>query len=318
MNWTVRHLVRLGVSVWGARELRLVGRKSGQIRSNVVNLLPLDGEQYLVAPRGTTEWVRNLRAAGGGELRVGRRVESFEAAELADDAQAPGAARLPGALEVGSRPVLPGRRTRRPRQRAAPHRTRLPGLPHRRRDADLYRDAMPRHIAFLRAINVGERYVKMGRLRADLRGRRLHECRDVHLERQRRVRRQGDRRQEARSPRRSDARDALGFEVVTFIRSPVRADGHRGLRAVPARSDELPSGGRLPQVGSPEGRARSPSSPRQRNGDLLRVEGRELYWRPVDGIGRSLVSGAAIERALGPATVRNIGTVAKIAAKHPA
>ncbi len=58
--------------------------------------------------------------------------------------------------------------------------------------------------------------------------------------------------------------------------------------------------------------------PAQRNGDLLRVNGRELYWRPVDGIGRSLVSGAAIERALGPATVRNIGTVAKIAAKHPA
>jgi deazaflavin-dependent oxidoreductase (nitroreductase family) len=79
MNWTVRHLVRLGISVWGARELRLRGRKSGEIRSNVVNLLDLDGVQYLVAPRGTTEWVKNLRAAGGGELRVGRRVEPFTA-----------------------------------------------------------------------------------------------------------------------------------------------------------------------------------------------------------------------------------------------
>jgi deazaflavin-dependent oxidoreductase (nitroreductase family) len=89
MNWLVRQFVRLGVSFWGARELRLLGRKSGQIRTNVVNLLPLDAEHYLVAPRGTTEWVRNLRAAGGGELRLGRRTEPFRAIELDDAAKVP-------------------------------------------------------------------------------------------------------------------------------------------------------------------------------------------------------------------------------------
>lgn len=89
MNWTVRHLVRMGISVWGARDLRLRGRKSGEIRSNVVNVLDLDGERFLVAPRGTTEWVKNLRAAGEGELRVGRRVESFTAAELTDAEKLP-------------------------------------------------------------------------------------------------------------------------------------------------------------------------------------------------------------------------------------
>src|SRR6478672_10496953 len=73
VNRAVRRLVRMGISVWGARDLRLRGRKSGEIRSNVVNLLDLDGAQFIVAPRGTTEWVKNLRAAGGGELRVGRR-----------------------------------------------------------------------------------------------------------------------------------------------------------------------------------------------------------------------------------------------------
>jgi deazaflavin-dependent oxidoreductase (nitroreductase family) len=75
--------------VWGARELRLRGRRSGEIRSNVVNLLDLDGAQYLVAPRGMTEWVKNLRAAGGGELRVGRRVETFDADELPDSQKLP-------------------------------------------------------------------------------------------------------------------------------------------------------------------------------------------------------------------------------------
>jgi hypothetical protein len=49
-----------------------------------VNPLTLNGERYLVAPRGETQWVRNMRAAGGGELRVGRRAEPFTATELAD------------------------------------------------------------------------------------------------------------------------------------------------------------------------------------------------------------------------------------------
>jgi len=88
-NRAVRRLVRMGISVWGARDLRLKGRTSGQVRSNVVNLLELDGEQFLVAPRGTTEWVKNLRAAGGGELRVGRRAELFEADELPDSEKGP-------------------------------------------------------------------------------------------------------------------------------------------------------------------------------------------------------------------------------------
>ena len=88
-NRTVRSLTRMGISVWGSRELRVRGRKSGQWRSTPVNLLTIDGSRYLVAPRGTTQWVRNLRAAGTGELRVGRRVEVFSAAEVPDEVKVP-------------------------------------------------------------------------------------------------------------------------------------------------------------------------------------------------------------------------------------
>jgi deazaflavin-dependent oxidoreductase (nitroreductase family) len=84
-NETVAALTRLGISIWGSRVLSVRGRKSGEWRSTPVNLLTFEGQRYLVAPRGHTQWVRNLRAAGGGELRVGRRVEAFSAAELADD-----------------------------------------------------------------------------------------------------------------------------------------------------------------------------------------------------------------------------------------
>ncbi len=88
-NPAVRGLTRLGVSVAGSHELRVVGRKSGEVRSTVVNVLDVDGQRYLVAPRGTTQWVRNLRAAGRGELRVGRRLMQFRAEELADDRKPP-------------------------------------------------------------------------------------------------------------------------------------------------------------------------------------------------------------------------------------
>lgn len=88
-NRTVQGLTRLGISVAGSRELRVRGRKSGEWRSTPVNLLTIDGRQFLVAPRGTTQWVRNIRVTPEAELRRGRRTQTFRAAELADDAKLP-------------------------------------------------------------------------------------------------------------------------------------------------------------------------------------------------------------------------------------
>src|ERR1700754_248950 len=84
-NRSVRGLTRAGISVWGSRELRVRGRKSGDWRSTPVNLLTVEGTRYLVSPRGTTQWVRNIRVSGGGELRVGRRVEPFTVVEVPDE-----------------------------------------------------------------------------------------------------------------------------------------------------------------------------------------------------------------------------------------
>jgi deazaflavin-dependent oxidoreductase (nitroreductase family) len=85
-NRGVAFATGLGLSVWGSRVLRVRGRKSGEWRSNPVNLLTRDGTQYLVSPRGETQWVRNLRAAGGeGELVLGKKTEPFHAVEVPDD-----------------------------------------------------------------------------------------------------------------------------------------------------------------------------------------------------------------------------------------
>jgi deazaflavin-dependent oxidoreductase (nitroreductase family) len=88
-NRLVAALTRLGVSVAGSRVLEVRGRKSGEPRRTPVNPLNFEGERYLVAPRGTTQWVRNLRASGEGLLLVGRRAEVFTATEIPDDEKPP-------------------------------------------------------------------------------------------------------------------------------------------------------------------------------------------------------------------------------------
>ena len=88
-NPMVARLTRMGISLMGSRVLEVQGRKSGLPRRTVVNLLTLDGERHLVAPRGTTEWVRNVRAAGAATLRVGRRAEQARLVELADAEKPP-------------------------------------------------------------------------------------------------------------------------------------------------------------------------------------------------------------------------------------
>ncbi|MEV6772131.1 nitroreductase family deazaflavin-dependent oxidoreductase [Nocardia sp. NPDC051030] len=85
MNRIFNMLPKLGISVAGSRLLAVRGRKSGEWRTTMVNVLTTDdGARYLVAPRGHTQWVRNLRAVGTGELRLGRKAEVFSATEVSD------------------------------------------------------------------------------------------------------------------------------------------------------------------------------------------------------------------------------------------
>jgi deazaflavin-dependent oxidoreductase (nitroreductase family) len=55
--------------------LEVRGRKSGQIRSNPIVIVKLEGERYLVSMLGpSSDWVKNVEAAGGeAVLRQGRK-----------------------------------------------------------------------------------------------------------------------------------------------------------------------------------------------------------------------------------------------------
>ncbi|GAA4937989.1 deazaflavin-dependent oxidoreductase (nitroreductase family) [Actinomycetospora succinea] len=87
MNPLVAGLTRLGLPLAGSAVLGVRGRTSGEIRTTPVNPLTLDGRRYLVAARGETQWVRNIRVAGEGELTVGRRTETVRAVELGTAAE---------------------------------------------------------------------------------------------------------------------------------------------------------------------------------------------------------------------------------------
>jgi deazaflavin-dependent oxidoreductase (nitroreductase family) len=88
-NRAVAALTRLGISVAGSRVLEVRGRKSGEWRRTPVNLMTYEDATYLVAPRGHTQWVKNLRASGEGRLVLGRRSEDFTATELTDEEKLP-------------------------------------------------------------------------------------------------------------------------------------------------------------------------------------------------------------------------------------
>lgn len=86
-NTFIRLLAEFGISIAGTRALRVRGRKTGKVRGAVVNVLTVADVDYLVSPRGTTQWVRNVRAAGAVEMGPRWHRRRLHATEVADSAK---------------------------------------------------------------------------------------------------------------------------------------------------------------------------------------------------------------------------------------
>lgn len=86
-NVVFRWLAEAGISIAGTRALRVRGRTTGKLRGVVVNLMTVDGRDYVVSPRGNTQWVRNARAAGEVEMGPRWRGRTVRISEVADDAK---------------------------------------------------------------------------------------------------------------------------------------------------------------------------------------------------------------------------------------
>lgn len=83
LNPVVGALAARGIVPGDTAVLAVPGRVSGRTRTVPLTPVGIDGRRHLVSPRGETDWVRNLRAAGGrAELRSGGRSEPVRAVEL--------------------------------------------------------------------------------------------------------------------------------------------------------------------------------------------------------------------------------------------
>jgi len=86
MNMAV---LRRGVAIGSQHLLTVAGRTSGTPRSTPISVVTVDGERYLVSAFADADWVHNVRAAGAGSLRRGKRVEAVRLVELPETERGP-------------------------------------------------------------------------------------------------------------------------------------------------------------------------------------------------------------------------------------
>ena len=89
MNGALGWLASLGLTPSRMITLEVKGRRSGETRSTVMNIVEHDGENYVVSPRGESEWVRNVRAAGGEAIVRHRGRRSVRLQEVVVEGRAP-------------------------------------------------------------------------------------------------------------------------------------------------------------------------------------------------------------------------------------
>ena len=84
VNVLVKGLQRLGLPLGTIQILTVPGRRSGAPQNTPVSPLTVDGQRYVIAGLPQSDWARNVRAAGRGVLRQGRRATAVELHEVQD------------------------------------------------------------------------------------------------------------------------------------------------------------------------------------------------------------------------------------------
>ncbi len=166
-------------------------------------------------------------------------------------------------------------------------------------------------VAFLRAINVGRRRVSMDKLRAPFEDLGLEDV-STFIASGNVVFSWSSKAAELESDIEAALRNALGFEVVTFIRPLARV--------IRIAADDILDDMELAHVGflktSPAAGVRSKAERLSTEVDTIALQGREIFWLPRAGMGRSSISGAALEKALGqPTTMRSVKMLRRLVAK---
>lgn len=177
---------------------------------------------------------------------------------------------------------------------------------------------MPTHVAFLRGMNLGGRRIKNEELRAEFEALGFGEVATFRASGN--VIFAGGEGGEAKLTKTIEAGlgDALGYEVPVFLRgcaevATIAAEEPFAAKEVKASKGKLQV---LFLAKAPSAQDRRAALAEATEEDRLAIEGRELYWLPSGGTSESDLDLKAIERALGAGTMRTMGTVEQIAAKH--
>ena len=179
----------------------------------------------------------------------------------------------------------------------------------------------PRLIAFLRAINVGGHTVKMDRLRALFEALGLANVETFIASGNVIFDSPGERAQTLEQEIERHLRASLGYEVATFIRSAAELVDVAAYAPFPAA--DLDAAGNSLYISFlralPDPVAQQKVIELRTEVDDFHIHGRELYWLCRKRMSESTLSGALLEKTLKmPATMRNVTTVRKLAAKYPA
>jgi uncharacterized protein (DUF1697 family) len=177
---------------------------------------------------------------------------------------------------------------------------------------------MPRYLAFLRAINVGGHVVRMERLRELLAAAGFERVEtfiasgNVLFDTRSRSAAAIERRIE------TVLADALGYEVATFVRTPADVAALASGRPFPAARLAATTALSVAFLkAAPDAAARRRLAALATEIDALRTDGREVYWSSLRKQSESLVSGAALEKALGaPTTLRSMSTIQKLVERY--
>ena len=167
-------------------------------------------------------------------------------------------------------------------------------------------------VAFLRAVNVGGRTVKMDRLKSAFEAMGFREVATFIASGNVRFAGRGTGAALERRIEKALAEE-FGFDVTTFVRSAEELCAVPGAAPFAAAEGEVLMVGflKVPPPADAVSRVHALESPQ----DALRVVGRELWWRRYGGIGDSKLGNGLLEKALAaPMTIRNITTVRKLAA----
>ena len=177
---------------------------------------------------------------------------------------------------------------------------------------------MPRHIAFLRAINVGGHTVTMDRLGKLFRELGLKDV-ETFIASGNVIFRSTAKAASLEAKLERHLHDALGFEVATFIRTDAEVASVAGYRAFKDTPADFTGALVVGFLREPlDAATRRAVLALKTDIDDLHVNGRELYWRTAGGQSDSTLTNALFERTLkGKATFRNINTVTRLAARYP-